>query len=102
MNKLKVVVEFSVYNKDYKQPKMEAKLDKKTGYIYIYNDDFTCGLSNDEDKSNPLYIKFKANDILEVKEIFVCHNLKSYVYITFNNKTYEIPIEVLNFCTEKL
>ena len=53
MTKLKVVVEFSVYNQYYKPPKMKAKLDKKTGmYIGIdYDDDLL------DDKDKPSCVK---------------------------------------------
>lgn len=108
MTKLKVVIGFSVYNKYYKPPKMEAKLNKETGTYRIlgygrYSIKYKgyCS-SNDEDNSNPLYVKFKVNDILEVKEITVHHNLKSFAYVTYNNETHEVPLDVLNFCTEKL
>ena len=98
MTKLKVVVEFSVYNKDYKQPKIKAKLEG----LYRGIDDIDDIKDIMDIKDNPLYIKFNVNDVLEVNKIFVCHNSKSYAYITFNNRTYEVPIDVLNFCTEKL
>lgn len=100
MTKLKVIIGFSVYNEYYKQPKMKSKLDEKTG-TYVIADYSYCS-SNDEDENNPLYIEFKVGQILEVKEITVRHNLESYAYITFNNKIHKVPLEVLNFCTEKL
>lgn len=46
--------------------------------------------------------EFKVNDILEIKQVVAYSDHERYVIVKFNDKTYDIPVDIFMFCTEKI